>query len=117
MVTDGHNVKRTEHPGRRTTDNEGFCEAHMDQVIGVEKLGSKMTAIIVLLGANAALLLCIFSTLLSNNAAYAALSTNVGAIRTDVNNLQTLTKDHSALVSTQAEILRRLNILESTRMR
>ena len=96
---------------------EAFCEAHIEQVVSIGKLASKMTVIIVLLTANAALLMAIFGTLLANNTAYAALESNMASLQTDVRSLQTLTKDHAGIVATQNEVLRRLNILEASKMR
>ena len=96
---------------------DAFCGAHIEQVVSIGKLASKMTVIIILLTANAVLLTAIFGTLLANNAAYAGLSSNVTSLQSDIRSLQYLTKDHAGIVATQQEVLRRLDLLEGIRIR
>lgn len=89
------------------------CQDHSELIEGLATLAVKATYISVALSVNAALLLCIFSTLLINATNASTMAAEMTSIKVDVTELKDLTKDHSSIVTTQKEVLRRLESLES----
>jgi hypothetical protein len=100
------------HPGITEMEGQLHCADHTELIAGLATLAIKATYITAALTVNAALLLCIFSALLMNAVTSGTITTQITALQGDVNDLQSLTKDHAALVSTQREVLRRLDSLE-----
>jgi hypothetical protein len=93
-------------------DIGGHCKDHINLILAMNTLASKANYVLAALSVNGALLLCIFATLLNNGASYAAMSANVVTMRSDVDALQTLTRNHTAIEATQSQVLRRLELLE-----
>jgi hypothetical protein len=102
---------RTRHSGRRDGEECVTCGYHGDMVesnlalsIATTKLSSKMSGVTWLLGVSVVILSGIFATQIMTASSFGSINTTILNQQQDIDALKTLTKDHSSIVTTVADL-------------